>query len=114
MWQNYSPLAHMLHENFNHLSLQYKQGHIPTFAQNRDELRDVLSGGEPNLFPRHGPAAIDVADIFEQLNKNGQHVHSLTIQHICPHCNLTSLLVIHLSLSTTVHPVFFHIRQTTK
>jgi hypothetical protein len=95
----------MLHENFNRLALQYQQGHKPNFDRHRDELRDVFSACEPHIFPRHGPAPIDVTDIFEQLNKNGQHVRTLTIQHICPHCNLTPPSALHLRLSTTVHPV---------
>ena len=103
-WRHYSPLAYMLHDNFNRLSLKYQQGHKLTFDQHRDELRDVLSACEPNIFPRHGHAAIDVTDIFEQLNKNGQYVCALTIQHICPHCNSTPPPTLHLRLSTTVHP----------
>jgi hypothetical protein len=91
----------MLHECFSRLSVEYRQNHCSNFDQYRDQLRDILSARQPNTFPRHGPAAIDVADIFEQLNENGQQV---TIQHICPHCNQTPPLTISLPLLTTVHP----------
>ena len=102
-WRHYSPLASALHENFSSLSVEYAQGHQSTFDEHRDQLRDILFARDPNIFPRYGPMAIDVADIFEQLNQNGEHVRTLSIQHICPPCNYTPPSV-SIRLPTTVHP----------
>jgi len=102
-WRHHSPLASALHENFSSLSVNYAQGHQSTFDEHRDQLRNILSAHDPNIFPRYGPMAIDVADIFEHLNQTEQHVRTLTIQHICPPCNQTSPAV-SIRLPTTVHP----------
>ena len=77
--------------------------HRPNFDQYRDQLRDVLSNRQPNTFPRHGPAAIDVADIFEQVNMDGSRVRTLTIQRTCSRCNQPSP-ALSLCLPTVIHP----------
>lgn len=102
-WSTYSPLAFVLHNYFSRLSSEYTHGLQPQFDQYRDQIRDILSDQQPNIFPRHGPAAIDVSDIFEQLNWNSEHGHMMSIQRTCSHCN-QEFPPVSLHLPTTIHP----------
>jgi hypothetical protein len=102
-WSNYSPLASMLHEYFSRLSSDYNLGQRANFDRYRDQFRDFLSTRQPLTFPRHGPVPIDVTDVIEQLNENGQHDRTVTVQRMCSQCT-QSFPSVTLRLPTTIHP----------
>lgn len=102
-WTNFSPLTSILHKYFSSLSSEYKQGQRPKFNQYRDQIRDILSERQPTTFPRHGAAAIDVSDIFEQLNRDSEHGRTMSIRRTCSNCNQT-FPIVSLHLPTTIHP----------
>jgi len=79
------------------------QGQRPKFNQYWDKIRDILSEQQPTMFPRHGAAAINVSDIFEQLNWDCEHGHTMSIQCTCSDCNQT-FPIVSLHLLTTIHP----------
>jgi hypothetical protein len=102
-WTNFSPLACILHEHFCSLSSQYIQRQRPKFDQYRDQICDILSDRQPNMFPRHRAAAINVSDIFEQLNQDGEYRRTISMQRTCSDCNHI-FPIISLHLPTTIHP----------
>ena len=68
-WEQHSMLASTLHQYFTSIAPHCQQNSSTLFNTYRDQMRDILSSREPNIFPRHGPEAItDVSDIFRHLN----------------------------------------------
>lgn len=65
-WSTYSPIAAILHGYFQELSQAHDNNdHHANFDLYRDKFRNVLSANQPNAFPRHGHATVDIVENFQ-------------------------------------------------
>ena len=103
-WSTYSPIAAILHSYFQELSQAHDNNEChANFDKYRDQFRNVPSANQPSAFPRHGHAAVDVVEIFQQLDSDAEHNHVGTVRRTCSCCGLHGPLV-PFYLPTTIIP----------